>query len=367
MATSGSPLVSVVIPVYNGQDTIADAIRSVLAQTYTNFTITIVNNCSTDETGAIAEDFARKDPRIRVHHATEFVSVVESHNRAFTLISDDAVYAKILGADDLLFPNCLAELVPVAENYPTVGMVSSYAVRDSRVVFDGLPLAGPRWSGREAARRFLLDGIYAFGSPSSSLVRASVVREKTPFFNPRVYHGDTDSYLDIMQRYDFGFVHQVLSFERRSRPGGTSAWLERFEFRPAIVLDMVTRYGPIYLTPEEFERRHRQVQRVYYEMLGRAVFRFRGKAFWDYHRHSATALDGGLNAGLIAKHAALYVLEAALNPLETAFRLARWWTARRARQEPVTPPPAFARTAVSVPASSATRPAPSVPANALLR
>jgi len=98
MASSGLPLVSVVIPVYNGQDTIADAIRSVLAQTYSNFDLTIANNCSTDGTAAIAEDFARKDPRVRVYHAQDFVSVVDSNNRAFTLISEDAKYCKILGA-----------------------------------------------------------------------------------------------------------------------------------------------------------------------------------------------------------------------------------------------------------------------------
>ncbi len=115
MANGGSPLVSVVIPVYNGQDIIADAIRSVLAQTYSNFNLTIANNCSTDGTAAIAEEFARKDPRVRVYHATDFVSVVDSHNRAFTLVSDDAEYCKILMADDWLFPNCLAELVAIAE------------------------------------------------------------------------------------------------------------------------------------------------------------------------------------------------------------------------------------------------------------
>ena len=176
MANGGSPLVSVVIPVYNGQDTIADAIRSVLAQTYSNFNLTIANNCSTDGTAAIAEEFARNDPRIRVYHATEFVSVVDSHNRAFTLISDDAAYCKILMADDWLFPNCLAELVAIADMYPTTGMVSSYMLRENRVVFDGLPYTGPFWKGRDVARRYLLEGIDSFGGPSASLIRASVVR-----------------------------------------------------------------------------------------------------------------------------------------------------------------------------------------------
>ena len=131
MGASRSPLVSVVIPVYNGQEVIAEAIRSVLAQTYDNFHLTIANNCSTDRTAQIAEEFAAQDERVTVYNATEFVSVVGSHNRAFTLIADDAKYCKILGADDWLFPNCLAELVRVAEAYPTIGMVTSYVQTDS--------------------------------------------------------------------------------------------------------------------------------------------------------------------------------------------------------------------------------------------
>ena len=46
MGASRSPLVSVIIPVYNGKEVIADAIRSVLAQTYDNFHLTIANNAA---------------------------------------------------------------------------------------------------------------------------------------------------------------------------------------------------------------------------------------------------------------------------------------------------------------------------------
>jgi glycosyltransferase involved in cell wall biosynthesis len=327
------PLVSVVIPVYNGQDTIADAIRSVLAQTYSNVDLTIANNCSTDGTAAIAEDFARKDPRVRVFHAQEFVSVVDSHNRAFTLISDDAKYCKILGADDLLFPNCIADLVAVAEAYPTTAMVSSYMLRESRVVFDGLPFAGPLWNGRDAARRYLLTGVDAFGGPSASLVRATVLREKRPFYNPRVYHGDTDAYLDVMQRYDFGFVYQVLSFQRRNQTRATTPYLERVSAHASDIVDLVTRFGPIYLTPAELDRRRRHVERLYYKMLGRSVFESRGDEFWDFHERHASDIGSGLDRGRIARYAALYVLESALNPLDTGLRLAHFAAARFARHE----------------------------------
>jgi glycosyltransferase involved in cell wall biosynthesis len=323
MANGGSPLVSVVIPVYNGQDTIADAIRSVLAQSYSNFNLTIANNCSTDGTAAIVEEFARKDPRVRICHATEFVSVVDSHNRAFTLISDDAAYCKILMADDWLFPNCLSELVAVAEAYPTTGMVSSYMLRENRVVFDGLPWAGPLWTGRDAARRYLLEGVDSFGGPSASLIRASVVREKRPFCNRRIYHGDTDAYLDIMQRYDFGFVYQVLSFQRRDQQAATTPYLERVRARPAEVVDLVTRFGPIYLTPVEHQKRLRHLEHLYYRMLARSRFESLGDEFWDFHERLATDLGHGIDHARLRKYEMLYLVEAVLNPLNTFFPLAK--------------------------------------------
>src|SRR5690242_9547360 len=117
------PLVSILTPVYNGEKHLAQCIRSILAQDYTNFEYIIVNNCSTDKTLEIAESFARQDPRIRIHNNTEFLSVVDNHNNAFSLIPEDAKYCKIVGADDWLYPNCISELVKVAEEYPTVGMV----------------------------------------------------------------------------------------------------------------------------------------------------------------------------------------------------------------------------------------------------
>jgi glycosyltransferase involved in cell wall biosynthesis len=336
MSPSKSPLVSVVIPVYNGQEVIANAIRSVLAQTYDNFELTIANNCSTDGTAAIAEEFARKDPRVRVHNATEFVSVVDSHNRAFTLISDRAEYCKILDSDDFLFPNCLTELVAVAEAYPSIGMVSSYVLRDSRVVFDGLPFAGPFWDGREVVRRYLLEGTYVFGGPSASLIRASAVREKRPFYNPRIYHGDTDAYLDIMQRYDFGYVYQVLSFQRRQQQAATTPYLERMRAFPAANLDLLTRFGPFYLTSGELETRRRHAESMYYSMLAKSLFEFRGKEFWDFQRKAATDLDSGINYPRLAKYALFRIMDVALNPLNSGLRLAKFIDSRLARRSRAT-------------------------------
>src|SRR4029077_6844654 len=121
MASEAEPLVSVLTPVYNGEKLLAGCIESVLAQTYSNFEYIIVNNRSTDRTLEIAQSFAERDSRIRVHTNTDFLNVVDNHNKAFSLIPEQAKYCKVVGADDWLYPNCIAEMVKLAEQYPTMG------------------------------------------------------------------------------------------------------------------------------------------------------------------------------------------------------------------------------------------------------
>jgi len=74
------PLVSVVTPVYNGADYIAECIESVLKQTYENWEYVIVDNRSTDDTLEIARGYEAREPRIRIVTPNVFVGVVESGN-----------------------------------------------------------------------------------------------------------------------------------------------------------------------------------------------------------------------------------------------------------------------------------------------
>ena len=67
MTTSDQPLVSILTSVYNGAAYLAECIDSVLHQTYQNYEYIIVNNRSTDGTLEIANQYAAKDGRIRVH------------------------------------------------------------------------------------------------------------------------------------------------------------------------------------------------------------------------------------------------------------------------------------------------------------
>lgn len=317
MTASSEPLVSVVIPVYNGEEFIEKAIRSVQAQTYQNWDLTVGNNHSKDRTLAIAQELAAQDPRIRVVTYPKFVGVVESHNNAFTLASEQAKYCKCLDADDWLFPECIEELVKVAEAHPTVGMVTSYVLCGARVGFDGLPYPSTFMTGREVCRRRFLQNIMVFGGPSASLIRTDILRIKRPFYPLGNYHGDNEAYIDLLKDHDFGYVHQVLSYNLRGDKSRTTSYLDRVDSHLAGYILELTKYGPFFLTPEELAARLKERWREYYRFLGRAVFELRGREYWHYHAVHMRELGYPLNYPRVALWALYRFLDVLLNPFRT--------------------------------------------------
>lgn len=96
------PLISIVIPVYNGERYLKQSIESCLSQTYKNIELIIVNDCSTDATLTIAEEFSKQDPRVTIHTNTVNSKLPASLNighamakgEFITWTSDDNYYQK---------------------------------------------------------------------------------------------------------------------------------------------------------------------------------------------------------------------------------------------------------------------------------
>src|SRR5579862_2506920 len=121
MNRTSQPLVSIVTPVYNGAEFFVECIESVLAQTHHNWEYIIVNNCSTDESLNIAERYAARDSRIRIHNNSQFLDVIANHNAALRQISPLSKYCKFVFADDWIFPECIERMVAVSEQFPSIG------------------------------------------------------------------------------------------------------------------------------------------------------------------------------------------------------------------------------------------------------
>lgn len=311
------PLVSVVTPVYNGEAHLADCILSVLDQTHKNLDYTIVNNCSTDRTLEIAQEFAAKDERIRIHNNEDFLDVVANHNMAYSLVSRDSRYCKLINADDWMFPDCISQMVAVAERFPNVGMVSSYVLSGSRVGWDGLPYPSECTSGREIARKRFSEDIKVFGGPSASLIRSDILRRQVPFYAPDNYHGDNEAYLELLKDHDFGFVHQVLTYRRKGEASRTTFYLERVQSYIIGDLEELLHFGREFLTAEEYDRLLQVKTKEYYQSLARAVIEFRNAEFWSYHRDKTNQLGIPIVYSKLAGYVLLRLLDQALNPKRT--------------------------------------------------
>jgi glycosyltransferase involved in cell wall biosynthesis len=322
MNTVSEPVVSVVTPVYNGARYLAECIESVLAQTHRNWEYIIVDNCSTDSTPEIASQYAQRDHRIRIVTNEHFVGVIENHNIAFSLISGESKYCKVLAADDYLLPECIQKLVDMAERNPRAAIVESYAISDNGVPWIGLPPHRSVFEGREVCRLYLLGAIEAFGTPSSVLYRSTAVRERRDFYPGPLPNADLAACLICLESADYAFVHQILSY-RRIHSEAISADVHALDGFLTDRLQFVCEYGPTYLRSDEISSRREELLRTIYRYFALGVVHMRGKEYWSYHRGRLKAFGEQISGVRIAAAVCTKVADLVFNPKQTIGKLLR--------------------------------------------
>jgi glycosyltransferase involved in cell wall biosynthesis len=314
MNNTDQPLVSILTPVYNGEAYLRECIESVLRQTYRNWEYIIVNNRSEDATLAIAEEYALRDPRIRIHTNSEFVSSLANHNIAFRQMSPASQFCKIVHADDWLFPECLEKMVEVATANLSVGVVSAYALWGTEIKLDGLPYERKVVSGREICRTAILKGgPYVTGSSTSTMIRSDFIRRINPFYNEQNIHTDTEACYAVLAQSDLGFVHQVLTFTRIHEQSVTSKNSLLDTTLPGD-LETLLKYGPVFLTPTEFARKKREYLNAYYGSLARRMLRRREYRYWQFHKERLKELGISLNIFRVAAIMPIEVAKLCFSP-----------------------------------------------------
>ena len=163
------PQVSILIPVFNRKNYIAQCIQSALDQSFADHEIVVVDNASDDGTWEICQQFAALDPRVRVFRNEENIGPVRNWIRSAQEARGH--YSKMLFSDDLLEPDCVARMLVPLEN-PEVGLVSCAArigesKENSSVAYS---VAGPALIHRKKYLSRLLDN-RAPVSPGAVLLR----------------------------------------------------------------------------------------------------------------------------------------------------------------------------------------------------
>jgi glycosyltransferase involved in cell wall biosynthesis len=125
-----APRVSVIMPAYNSQAYIADAIRSVQAQTLGDWELLVIDDGSRDDTCSIVTEMALEDPRIRLYRNEENMGAARSRNRGIAM--SRGAYVALLDSDDLWRENKLQVQLDLAQEKQADIVYCSYAMMDER-------------------------------------------------------------------------------------------------------------------------------------------------------------------------------------------------------------------------------------------
>ncbi|NER35737.1 MAG: glycosyltransferase [Oscillatoria sp. SIO1A7] len=247
-----TPLVSICIPTYNGAEYIAEAIQSAIAQTYPYIEIIIADDGSTDRTVEIAKSFqsqfsrelprelpnqlSSKLPNQLPNQAPRDFRVIAHPNYGlvgnwnFCISEAKGKYVKFLFQDDLLEPNCVAEMVELAEKDEEIGLVfspraillSENAKSNRACLAASVKIANLHqgWTSLQPIQSGLTlladpnlaeDPFNKIGEPTTVLIRKAVWQQVGLFDDRLCQFVDVDMWLRIMGHYKIGFVNRTLS------------------------------------------------------------------------------------------------------------------------------------------------------------
>lgn len=219
MATA--PRVSVCIPTYNYAHYLPDAVVSVLAQTFTDYELLIVDNCSKDDTEEIVAGYVRSGVPLRFHRNDRNLGQAGNFNRCIELARGQ--YVQFLCADDTLEPTCLAKLAAALDGHPLASLAGAARfLVDERLS----PLKILAYSNRFAEERghavilrCLLKG-NLIGEPSSVMFRKG--RASRGFTDRYRQIIDLEMWFHLLEQGDFVFLPEPLSKFRQH--GGQQTW-----------------------------------------------------------------------------------------------------------------------------------------------
>lgn len=239
------PRVSLCIPAFQAERYLQATIDSVLAQTYGNFEVVIVDNGSSDGTRAIVENI--DDDRVRVIRNPTTLPLVDNFNLAVQHCRGE--FVKLVCADDILEPECVAAQAEILESHPDVALVSArtdFIDDEGRLLVRARGLGGVvgRRSGERVVRRIVRSGSNPVGAPVAAMFRRSDFDRCGGFIGgDLVFAMDMDLWVRLLRQGDFvGIPTTLAAFRIRSgsttgTTTGRSQLAQQTEFSRQLVND----------------------------------------------------------------------------------------------------------------------------------
>jgi glycosyltransferase involved in cell wall biosynthesis len=202
---------SVCMPTYNGELFLAEAVQSVLRQSFSDFELLLVDDCSQDSTWEIVS--ALSDPRVKIYRNQQCLGIPGNWNRCLALAQGE--YLCLFHQDDLMLPDNLAQKVHMLETNPTVGIVHSAV---DVIAEDSAPRPLGRWT-EETGQDAVINGRHYFRKLlfwGNQVCAPAVVCRRHALleiggFNEQLHFAcDYEAWLRMCVRSDVGFLPQQL-------------------------------------------------------------------------------------------------------------------------------------------------------------
>jgi len=187
-----TPKVSILTTVYNREKYLAECIESVLASTFQDWELIIVDDQSKDRSVIIAEEYAARDARINVYVNEHNLGDYPNRNKAASYANGK--YLKYLDADDLIYPHGLKIMVETMEQFPVCALGISQEVAE-----DVKPYPFVMTPNETFRREFLQRGVLGLG-PTATIIRRDAFEQLGGFTGTR-YIGDTELWYKLAMQY----------------------------------------------------------------------------------------------------------------------------------------------------------------------
>lgn len=199
-------LVSIIMPAYNAENYIEESINSVLEQTYENYELIIVNDCSTDSTAEIISNYSIETNKIISVNNEINLGVAETRNKAISLASGK--YIAFLDSDDIWHPDKLAKQIKFMSNNSVEFSYTNYEVVDKNTKSLGKVVVVPS----SMTYSDLLKG--------SKIGCLTVVYDTTKILWPKmknIGHEDYLAWLEILKQIEKGSgIKETLAYYRET-------------------------------------------------------------------------------------------------------------------------------------------------------
>lgn len=203
-------LVSIIVPVYNAEKFIEETIQSVLNQTYMDWEMLLVNDCSTDNSKYIIEEYIKKDKRIRIIDNKKNYKAAISRNNGIR--EARGKYICFLDADDLWDKEKLNRQIKFMKEKQCAFSFTGYEFADEKGIPNGKKVYVPNQINYKQSLRNT--------TIWTSTVMLDITKlSKDDIYMPDVARGqDTATWWKILKKVDYAYgLNEILSFYRRSQ------------------------------------------------------------------------------------------------------------------------------------------------------